>query len=219
MLTTTPSRSGTTDLAAQARALRDLGVPATLGYGPRQWQSVVTPLLDLPFVGPAVLVVRPRGAAPGAPGGWPPGTVTALLAAVALRGGTGFTTMTDAELHAFEPVPELTAAAPLPDAPAYVLGGVDPGEATRGVAPVDATPLLLADGRSPLTLEEGVMTLLAYPGWLQERTAWQMLGSRCGDKRVTGIWTSARRARLGWCFAGVRHSWLGMASTRQRLAP
>jgi hypothetical protein len=55
-----------------------------------------------------------------------------------------------------------------------------------------------------------------------------LLGSRCGDRRVPALWISggsardggtARRgaAKLGWCWAGNHHTWLGHASAAQRV--
>ena len=72
-------------------------------------------------------------------------------------------------------------------------------------------------GRSPLTLEEGLAVVTHHPGILREQTCFEMLGSRCGDKRVTGLWVSAKRPRLGWCWGGNPHTWLGMASCAGRL--
>jgi hypothetical protein len=38
------------------------------------------------------------------------------------------------------------------------------------------------------------------------------------DKRIASLWiTRAGVPRLGWCFEGVPHSWLGAASCRVRV--
>lgn len=44
-----------------------------------------------------------------------------------------------------------------------------------------------------------------------------ILGSRCGDKRVPALWVSGGHPRLGWCWAGNPHTWLGSASCAGRV--
>lgn len=108
---------------------------------------------------------------------------------------------------------------PVVDVPAtpYLLEGVDLGQDLLDVAPQDALLRILAAGRSPLTLQEGVAVLLAHPGILRERNCYQMLGSRAGDKRIPSLWvTKAGRPRLGWCWEGTPHTWLGAASCAAR---
>ena len=51
------------------------------------------------------------------------------------------------------------AAIEIPDAPAYVLAGVDLGAEFFDVTPDDALSQILERGRSPLTIEEGVAVL------------------------------------------------------------
>jgi Family of unknown function (DUF5701) len=43
-----------------------------------------------------------------------------------------------------------------------------------------------------------------------------LAGSRCGDRRVTALWISQNRPKLGWCWAGNPHTWLGTASCADR---
>jgi hypothetical protein len=106
----------------------------------------------------------------------------------------------------------------VPPAP-YVLEGIDLGPDLLNVAPRDALIRILEAGRSPLTLEEGVAILLAHPGILRERNCYQMLGSRAGDKRIPSLWvTKEGRPRLGWCWEGTPHTWLGAASCTARIA-
>jgi hypothetical protein len=97
-----------------------------------------------------------------------------------------------------------------------VIEDVDTGAATLGVRPDDALPQILAAGRTPLTLEEGLAVVLQHPEWLRERNCFELLGSRAGDKRVTGLWLSKGAPRLGWCWGGNPHTWLGMASAGAR---
>ena len=88
--------------------------------------------------------------------------------------------------------------------------------ATLNVRPDDALPQILAAGRTPLTLQEGLAVVLQHPEWLRDRNCFELLGSRAGDKRVTGLWLSKGAPRLGWCWGGNPHTWLGMASAVRR---
>ena len=122
----------------------------------------------------------------------------------------GYVDMRPLRPSSFRPVVDV------PSAP-YRLEGVDLGADLLDVAPRDALTRILASGRSPLTLEEGVALLLASPGVLRERNCYQMLGSRAGDKRIPSLWvTKDGRPRLGWCWEGNPHTWLGAASCSAR---
>jgi hypothetical protein len=127
-------------------------------------------------------------------------------------GGAGFTTMEDEDVARFRPLPDLD----VPTGP-YLLVDVDTGRDTLGRPPVEVLPQLVSRGRSPLTIAEGLSVLATDPGVLKARNAFSLLGSRAGDKRVPALWTSARRPRLGWCYQGAPHSWLGSASCAARL--
>lgn len=139
--------------------------------------------------------------------------VERLIERTELNGKPGFTTMSADDLARFQP----TADVALPESPVYLMTDVDTGSGTLNVRPDDAIPGILAAARSPLTLEEGLAVATQHPEWLRERNCFQMLGSRAGDKRVTGIWLSKGAPRLGWCWGGNPHSWLGMASAALRL--
>jgi hypothetical protein len=120
--------------------------------------------------------------------------------------------MTADDLARFRPLDGLE----LPAGPAYLLLGFDPGTATLDVPPQQALPGLLEAGRSPLTLAEGLAVALQRPDVLCEHR-YSLLGSRCGDRRVPALWVSAGRPRLGWCWDGAPHTWLGSASCSGRL--
>ena len=137
------------------------------------------------------------------------------FAQVSLRGKAGFTTMEPADLARFGPLPDLA----LPSPSAYVVTDVDTGPDSLNVPPDDAMPKILAGGRSPLTLDEGLALVTHHPDLLLTGNRFSMLGSRCGDRRVTAIWVSKNRPRLGWCWAGAPHTWLGSASCGGRMAP
>jgi hypothetical protein len=120
--------------------------------------------------------------------------------------------MDDDDIARFRPLPELG----VPRAP-YLLLDVDTGEDTLGRTPAEVLPELVSRGRLPLTIAEGLAVLVSEPGVLTSRNAFSLLGSRAGDKRVPALWTSSRRPRLGWCYQGAPHSWLGSASCAGRL--
>ena len=104
----------------------------------------------------------------------------------------------------------------LPDTPAYRLVDVDGGAGFFDVTPDDALLQILGRGRSPLTIDEGIAVLLHSPDVLAD-SAFSLLGSRRGDRRVPALWLSGGRPRLGWCWAGAPHSWLGSAWCAERV--
>jgi hypothetical protein len=142
----------------------------------------------------------------------PDAPVDTLLPAVQMVGGTGFSTMDGDDVARFRPLPELD----VPPTP-YLLLDVDTGPDTLGVPPSGATEEIAAAGRTPLTVAEGLAVLVSEPGVLRTRNCFSLAGSRAGDKRVPALWVSARRPRLGWCYQGAPHSWLGTASCAGRL--
>lgn len=136
-----------------------------------------------------------------------------LIDRTALNGKPGFTTMDAADIRAFVPTADLA----LPSSPMYLVTDVEVGQDTLNVRPDDALPQIKSGGRTPLTLEEGLAVVTQHPEWLRDRNCFEMLGSRAGDKRVTGLWLSKGAPRLGWCWGGNPHIWLGMASAARRV--
>ena len=136
------------------------------------------------------------------------------LPALHWKATTGWTELTADELATFRP----TEGVAVPEAPVYLVTDVDTGQETLGVRARDALPAILGEGRTPLTIDEGVSLLALFPGILRERNAFFLPGSRCGDKRVTALWVSKGHPRLGWCWEGNPHTWLGSASAAGRLA-
>ncbi len=118
----------------------------------------------------------------------------------------------DEELEDFQPIDGLE----IPDGD-YELAGVDTGMDLRNVTPDDALPLILDSGRSPLTVEEGIALIARHPEAVTPNAGFSLLGSRCGDKRVTAVWISKGAPKLGWCWAGNPHTWLGSASCAKRI--
>ena len=132
---------------------------------------------------------------------------------VELTGKRGFTRMEPDDLERFAPLEGVD----VPDRPAYLLTDFDTGGATLNVTPDDALERIVERKRSPLTIDEGLALVTQFPELLRTRNCFSMLGSRCGDRRVTAMWISGGRPRLGWCWAGNPHSWLGSASCGARV--
>lgn len=106
-----------------------------------------------------------------------------------------------------------------PDVPVdrpYLIEGFEVGVEYRGVPPRDALPDVLGRGRLPATMEEGLAAFVQDPGVLRRNACFSLAGSTRGDKRVPALWISGGAPKLGWCFAGAPHSWLGLASIRRR---
>ncbi|MGH8869765.1 MAG: DUF5701 family protein [Actinomycetes bacterium] len=130
-----------------------------------------------------------------------------------MRGRPGFTTMEPDDLARFAPTSDVEA----PAGPAYLLVDVDTGADTLDVVPDDALGTITRVNRSPLTVEEGIAVVTHHPEVLRTHNCFSLLGSRCGDRRVPALWVSKGRPRLGWCWAGAPHTWLGSASAGGRV--
>ncbi len=191
----------------QVEALVQTGLPDGLELADRCFRAFLEPLRDqLPSSAPGGDRIPFVVVVPDLP-------VVGVLATVHMVGGTGFTTMDPADLARFRPLPHLD----VPTTP-YLLLDVDTGSDTLDLPPVDALPRISAARRSPLTLAEGISVLVSDPGVLRSRNSFSLLGSRAGDKRVAALWVSARRPRLGWCYQGAPHTWLGSASCGGRVS-
>lgn len=132
---------------------------------------------------------------------------------VELGGKHGFTRMEANDLKRFTPIEGVE----IPDGPAYLVADVDTGGGTLNVTPDEAIKTIVRENRSPLTIDEGVALVTHYPEVLDTKNCFSMLGSRCGDRRVTALWISGGNPRLGWCWAGNPHPWLGSASCASRV--
>lgn len=147
----------------------------------------------------------------------------AQLELLELSGRPGFVTADLHDVERFAPVVEV------PDADLYVLLDVDRGDDLRGRTPDEALGVLTDRGRTPLTWSEGAGYALHQPAALEPNHCPMLLGSRCGDRRVPALWISGgtgkdgreRRGapKLGWCWAGNHHTWLGHASAAARVGP
>ncbi|MGI5524570.1 DUF5701 family protein [Micromonospora sp. CA-259024] len=114
------------------------------------------------------------------------------------------------DLPRFDPIKELE----VPAGPAYLLFDVDRGEEFRNLPPAAALAGMTAQGRLPLTIDEGLAFITLYPTALASNRCFSLVGSRCGDKRVPALWISQGAPKLGWCWYGNPHTWLGSASAR-----
>jgi hypothetical protein len=132
---------------------------------------------------------------------------------VELNGNRGFTSMSAGDIKSFKPIDGVG----IPDGMAYLLVDIETGKGTLNVTPDDALKTIGREHRSPLTIDEGIALITHHPETLKTYNCFSMLGSRRGDRRVTALWISAGRPRLGWCWAGNPHSWLGSASCRSRV--
>ncbi len=229
MATHDPRRSAITDPAVTTSALVELdrqvatllrlGYPALAGQTEAAFRQRLAPLRDLAAglgdlaparsgAAPLVLVVTSEVVDPQrtvpllrlAPGGTRPGIVDRN------HGAEG--------LAPYRPIDEVG----LPDPDAYLLLDVDRGEEFRGVPPEEALPVLLGRGRTPLTIDEGVAVVTHAPHLLEKNACFMLSGSRRGDRRVPAMWISERAPKLGWCWDGNPHSWLGVASAGSRVA-
>jgi Family of unknown function (DUF5701) len=117
------------------------------------------------------------------------------------------------DLATYHPLPELR----VPDVPAYLLVGVERGEEFCGVPPEQALPVITGRGRTPLTIDEGIAVVTQAPRLLEKNKCFMLSGSRRHDRRVPALWISERAPKLGWCWDGNPHSWLGVASAAGRV--
>ena len=148
---------------------------------------------------------------------------SALTPLLRLDGKPGFVVEDMTDLDEFADI----AGVDIPDRPLYLVENVDRGDDLIGWTPNAALPELLARGRTPLTINEGISWLLQEPDRLEANRCFMCVGSRKRrgrglDARTPAIWISrgtgrdgvARRGapKVGWCWAGNHHDWLGFAS-------
>ncbi len=208
-----------TEFDRQVRVLMELGYPAAADLGAAEFCALVEPLRAQavahgggghdPESGrvPFVLVVT-REAVP----------IEAAMPLTTLHGGKepGFVD------RSFEPGSlerfVATEETRLPDRRAYLLLDVERGEEFCDVVPQDALDVIARRSRTPLTIEEGIALLTQFPQVLAKNKCFSLGGSRCGDRRVPALWISQRAPKLGWCWVGNPHTWLGMASAGGRAA-
>lgn len=106
----------------------------------------------------------------------------------------------------------------LPGHDAYLVLDVERGEEFCGAVPDDALRTIADRGRTPLTIEEGIALITHFPQVLVRNKCFSLGGSRSGDRRVPALWISQKAPKLGWCWQGNPHTWLGVASAGGRRA-
>ena len=208
--TTTPT-DASTEFDRQVRTYLDAGYPALAGLTEQAFVDLVEPLRDKAFRAGASAADRIAFALVVTSS-----LVTAdrALPTVHWRSTTGWTEYTADDLAGYRPIEGVD----VPDHTAYLVTDVDTGKATLDVRAKDAVPLIAAEGRTPLTIDEGVSLLALWPGILKERNAFFLPGARDSSKRVAALWVSKGHPRLGWCWEGNPHTWLGSASCGGRVA-
>ena len=174
-------------------------------------------LRSLPDSAGSLLVVHPELA-----------PASALAPLLRVNGKPGFVVTDMSDVDEFMPI----AAVELPDAPLYLIRDLDRGDAMANWSPDEALPAIADAGRTPLTLTEGLHWLLQRPDVLARGRCFMTIGSRRRkpdgslDARTPAVWISNGTGRdgpanrnapkVGWCWAGNRHTWLGFASAGGR---
>ncbi|MDI9916607.1 DUF5701 family protein [Rhodococcus sp. IEGM 1379] len=155
-----------------------------------------------------------------------PASVLAPL--LSLHGKQGFIVTDMTDVDQFLP----TEHSALPDNSLHFLEGVDRGDDMANWSPDEALPAMIEAQRTPLTLTEGIHWLLQCPDALERSKCFMTIGSRLRkpngalDSRTPALWISNGTGRdgrdnknapkVGWCWAGNRHTWLGFASASNR---
>jgi hypothetical protein len=164
-----------------------------------------------------LLVVHPRLA-----------PASALAPLLRVNDKPGFVVTDMADVDEFTPI----SAVKLPDAPLFLIRDLDRGDAMANWSPDEALPAITDARRTPLTITEGLHWLLQRPDVLARGHCFMTIGSRRRkpggslDARTPAVWISNGTGRdgpanrnapkVGWCWAGNRHTWLGFASASGR---
>lgn len=202
------------DLTTQARRLIDLGVGRIAGIPDTDLLAAADDATEGALLVPSPQLITPSALAP-------------LLSR---SGKSGFVVVDMTDLDDFAPI----AGVDIPDGPFYAIDGIDRGEEMLNWSPDEALPAITGAGRTPLTIGEGIAWLLQQPDRLEPNKCFMTIGSRLTrpdgtlDARTPAIWISGGTGRdgrerknapkVGWCWAGNRHTWLGFASAAGRRA-
>ena len=195
---------------SQAERLIELGIHRIAGLDADRLRKV-------PDHEGALLVVHPSLVA-----------ASALAPLLRLKDKPGFVVTDMADVDEFTPI----SSVELPHAPLYLVRDVDRGDGMLNWSPDEALPAITEAGRTPLTLTEGLHWVLQRPEMLSRGRCFMTIASRrrkpdgALDARTPAVWISngtgrdgaARRnaPKVGWCWAGNRHTWLGFASASGR---
>ncbi len=151
-----------------------------------------------------------------------------LADALTVNGKKGFVVSDMSDVDEFLPIPSVD----LPATPVYLVRDLRRGDEMANWSPDEALPAIEESGRTPLTLTEGLHWLLQQPEVLERGHCFMTIGSRRHkpdgrlDARTPAVWLSNGTGRdgranrdapkVGWCWAGNRHTWLGFASAAGR---
>jgi Family of unknown function (DUF5701) len=200
-------------LADQAETLIGLGVTDAAGIRADQ----VRELCRQAPAEPALLAVHPELS-----------PASAMAPLIRCNDKQGFVVADMVDIDEFTAIPSVL----VPDAPLYLVRDLDRGDAMANWSPDEALPAIDEAGRTPLTLTEGLHWLLQHPAVLERNRCFMTIGSRRRkadgslDTRTPALWLSNGTGRdgavnrnspkVGWCWAGNRHTWLGFASAARR---
>ena len=155
------------------------------------------------------------------------GARPSALAPLLRRGDkAGFVVEDMSDVDDFAPTVEV------PEAAVYLLEDLDRGDHLANWSPEEAAPEFVRTGRTPLLLTEAVQWVLQDPEVLARNACFMAIGSRLRkpkgtfDARTPAVWISNGTGRdgrerrdapkVGWCWWGNRHTWLGFASAGAR---
>lgn len=142
---------------------------------------------------------------------------------------TGFVVEDLTDLAEFGPAPGTA----VPEADLYAVHDPERGDEFADQSPDEIDPVIRARGRDLMTVSEGVCWALQQPEVIERNHCFMTTGSRrpgrrasTPDRRVPALWISNGTGRdgrerqgapkVGWCWAGNRHTWLGIASVGGR---
>ncbi|MFD8479406.1 DUF5701 family protein [Kitasatospora sp. NPDC059673] len=204
-------------LTVQAERLIELGVHELAGLSAAELRAFAEAAGATPSGEGALLAVHPDRA---------PASVLAPL--LRRDDKPGFVVVDMPDVDDFAPLDTVA----LPDGPLYLLTGVDRGDRMANWSPDEALPALTGEARTPLLLTEGIHWVLQQPAALERNRCFMTIGSRLRkpngalDARTPAIWISNGTGRdgrerrnapkVGWCWAGNRHTWLGFGSATGR---
>ncbi|MEU8891644.1 DUF5701 family protein [Streptomyces sp. NPDC048442] len=208
-----------TEFDRQVQTLVDLGYPGLAGLSESAFRDLAAPL-RAPVVARAEHMAEPEE-------GRVPFVLVVPRAVVSLEDAVPLTTLASprrtepgvierffapGELERFVSLEELA----VPEKELYAVFDIDRGEEFCGTVPLEAFKVIEGRGRSVLTIEEGLALLTQFPAALAKNKCWSVAGSRIGDPRVPAFWISKNAPKLGWCWEGNPHTWLGVASAGAR---
>ncbi len=192
----------------------ELGYPDLAGLDEPSFRELLGPLTRRPAGSrsgttlPFVLVVTRELVRPE-------DTVPLLRLAGGTKPGVVDRNHAEGDLATYHPLPELGLDGP-GSAPAYLLTGIQRGEEFCNVRPEDALPVIRGRGRTPLTIDEGIARGHPRPAPAGEEQVLHALRlAPRDDRRVPAMWISERAPKLGWCWDGNPHTWLGVGLGRR----